>query len=107
MIRKIKKILPRKKKEAEKLPTRITNDTVAEHREKVLAGGRKLKYPLQYTRRKLVRNTILISFGAAWAGSAAAVPPSRARIVADAIPAFRNLDMVFLQLKVCVSKRKR
>ena len=64
MIRKIKKILPRKKKEAEKLPTRITNDTVAEHREKVLAGGRKLKYPLQYTRRKLVRNTILISFGA-------------------------------------------
>lgn len=56
----IKRIL-RKKKPVEKLPSRITNDTVAEHREKVLAGGRKLKYPLQYTRYKLVRNTIVIS----------------------------------------------
>lgn len=56
----IKKVL-RKKKPSEKLPTRITNDTVAEHRERVLAGGRKLKYPLQYTRNKLVRNAILIS----------------------------------------------
>ena len=26
---------------------RITNETVAEHRERVLAGGRKFKYPLQ------------------------------------------------------------
>ncbi len=56
----IKKILPRKKK-SEKLPARITNDTVAEHREKVLAGGRKLKYPVQYTKRKLVRNTVILS----------------------------------------------
>jgi hypothetical protein len=64
MIQKIKKVLPGKKKETNNLPTRITNDTVAEHREKVLAGGRKLKYPLQYTKRKLVRNTILISLGA-------------------------------------------
>lgn len=56
----VKKIL-RRKKQTEKLPTRITNDTVAEYREKVLAGGRKLKYPLQYTKHKLVRNTILIS----------------------------------------------
>jgi len=59
----IKKILHKKKskQQAEKLPTRITNDTVAEHREKVLAGGRKLKYPLQYTKRNLVRNTAIIS----------------------------------------------
>lgn len=40
---------------------RITNDTVAEHRERVLSGGRKFKYPLQYTRHKLVINTIIIS----------------------------------------------
>lgn len=53
-----------KKKQKQKLPARITNDTVAEHREKVLAGGRKLKYPLQYTRTKLVRNTIIISLAA-------------------------------------------
>ena len=64
MIQKIKKVLPGKKKETNNLPTRITNDTVAEHREKVLAGGRKLKYPLQYTKRKLVRNTILIPWRA-------------------------------------------
>lgn len=56
-----KKTLFNKKKKADTLPTRITNDTVAEHREKVLAGGRKLKYPVQYTKRKLVRNTIILS----------------------------------------------
>ncbi len=58
----IKKVL--RKRSAKKLPTRITNDTVAEHRERVLAGGRKLKYPIQYTRNTLVRNAILISLGA-------------------------------------------
>lgn len=41
--------------------SRITNDTVAEHREKILAGGKKFKYPLQYARHKLVINAILIS----------------------------------------------
>lgn len=62
MIKKISNL--KKKKEAEKLPARITNDTVAQHREKVLAGGRKLKYPHQYTRRTLVRNAIIIGVGA-------------------------------------------
>lgn len=42
-------------------PARITNETVAEHREQVLAGGRRFKYPHQYARHKLVFNTILIS----------------------------------------------
>ncbi|MGB2787354.1 MAG: SurA N-terminal domain-containing protein [Candidatus Saccharimonadaceae bacterium] len=42
---------------------RITNETVAEHREKILAGGRKFKYPIQYARHKLVVNTIIISIG--------------------------------------------
>ena len=63
VIKRIKKLLPHKKKE-DQLPARITNDTVAAHRERVLAGGRKLKYPLQYTKHKLVRNTIIISFAA-------------------------------------------
>jgi parvulin-like peptidyl-prolyl isomerase len=44
-------------------PSRITNETVAEHRERILAGGRKFKYPVQYARHKLVINTILISLG--------------------------------------------
>lgn len=43
---------------------RITNDTLAEHREKVLAGGRKFKYPVQYARHKLVANAIIISAAA-------------------------------------------
>jgi len=33
---------------------KITNETVAEHRENVLKGARKYKYPLQHSRRKIV-----------------------------------------------------
>lgn len=40
---------------------RITNDTVAEHREQVIADGRKFKYPVQYARHKLVINTVILS----------------------------------------------
>ena len=40
---------------------RITNETVAEHREKILAGGRRFKYPVQYAKHRLVINTIVIS----------------------------------------------
>lgn len=52
--------LPHRKKASRK-PTRITNETVAEHRERILAGGRRFKYPLQYARHKLVRNAIIIA----------------------------------------------
>lgn len=41
-------------------PTRITNETVAEHRARILAGGRRFKYPIQYARHKLVFNAIII-----------------------------------------------
>ncbi len=40
--------------------TRITNDTVAQHREQVLSEGRRFKYPLQYTKKRLVINAGLI-----------------------------------------------
>ncbi len=56
--------LPKLKKKqvtTEEPPSRITNETVAEHREKVLAGGRRFKYPHQIARHKLVINTVLIS----------------------------------------------
>jgi len=43
-------------------PSRITSDTVAQHRERILAGGRKFKYPIQYARHKLVFNAISITF---------------------------------------------
>jgi len=53
-----------KKKTEEGSPLRITNDTVAKHREKVLAEGRRFKYPVQYARHHLVRNAIIISLAA-------------------------------------------
>ena len=53
-------LLKRKKSVKEQPPSRITNETVAEHREKVLAGGRKFKYPHQYVKHKLVINAIII-----------------------------------------------
>ena len=53
--------LPLKKtKPKTTLPARITNDTVAEHREQILSGARRFKYPMQYARKKLVRNAIII-----------------------------------------------
>ena len=58
----MKNLLNRKdKKQSKTLPKRITNDTVAQHREKVLAAGRKHKYPIQYTKRRLVWITMLVS----------------------------------------------
>lgn len=53
--------LSRKKTESSGSSARITNETVAEHREKVLAGGRRFKYPVQYVKHRLVINTIAIS----------------------------------------------
>ncbi len=41
--------------------SRITNETVAEHRERILAGGRKFKYPHQYVRHRLVINAVIIT----------------------------------------------
>lgn len=62
----MKKLLAkaRRKKQPEEPAGRITTDTLAEHRERVLAGGRKFKYPVQYQRHKLVINTIIISIAA-------------------------------------------
>lgn len=58
------KLRQRKSKKAEttetSTPSRITNETVAEHREQVLAGGRKFKYPVQYQKKKLIINTIIV-----------------------------------------------
>ncbi|HEY1086009.1 MAG TPA: SurA N-terminal domain-containing protein [Candidatus Saccharimonadales bacterium] len=58
----MKKLALKRKKKVDQQPqSRITNETVAEHREKILAGGRKFKYPHQYVRHKLVINAILIA----------------------------------------------
>lgn len=61
------KKLPFRKRDREKKDapaTRITNETVAEHRERILAGGRRFKYPIQYARHRLVFNTILVTVAA-------------------------------------------
>jgi len=55
------KLLRRKKSKEPEKHERITNETVAEHRERILAGGRKFKYPVQYARHRLVINTIIVS----------------------------------------------
>ena len=39
---------------------RITNDTVAEHREEVLAGARKFIYPLQHSKHRVVRTSAIL-----------------------------------------------
>lgn len=62
LLKKVK--LSRKKTAEPESPARITNETVAEHRERILAGGRKFKYPVQYSRHKLVINSVLITVGA-------------------------------------------
>ena len=46
-----------KKKDSKK----TEQERVAERREEVLATGRKFKYPLQWTKHRIVVNTILIS----------------------------------------------
>lgn len=53
-----------RKKQPQEPAGRITTDTLAEHREKVLAGGRKFKYPVQYQRHRLVINALAIGAGA-------------------------------------------
>lgn len=40
---------------------RITTETIAQHRERILAGGRRFKYPVQYARHRLVFNAIIIT----------------------------------------------
>lgn len=39
---------------------RITNDTVAEHREEVLAGARKFIYPLQHSKHRVIRISAIL-----------------------------------------------
>lgn len=63
-MKRIDKVVRRiRRKQQPELDGRITNETVAEHREQILAGGRRFKYPVQYSRYKLVINSLLIALG--------------------------------------------
>jgi parvulin-like peptidyl-prolyl isomerase len=57
----MKKLLFKRRQAEKAVPSRITNETVAEHRERILAGGRRFKYPMQYARHRLVFTTIVIT----------------------------------------------
>lgn len=57
----MKKLQLKRRNKSADISSRITNETVAEHRERILAGGRRFKYPIQYARHRLVFNTIIIS----------------------------------------------
>lgn len=61
MKKALHKLLKRSSQKPPETGGRITNETVAEHREKVLAGGRKFKYPLQYTKHRVLFISLLIS----------------------------------------------
>lgn len=58
--KKLSKLIPRRRKkqvtleEAVQAAPRITNETVAEHREEVLSTARKYIYPLQHSKHKIV-----------------------------------------------------
>src|SRR5680860_1627910 len=60
----IRKLLRKQRGNDLPLSSRITSETVVQHREHILAGGRRFKYPIQYTRHKLVINAITISIAA-------------------------------------------
>ena len=60
----MKKLLTKFRRKGVEASSRITNETVAEHRERILAGGRRFKYPIQYARHRLVINAIIISIAA-------------------------------------------
>ena len=49
-----------RKKPTPTVPSRITNETVAEYRERILAGGRRFKYPIQYARHRVVITATIV-----------------------------------------------
>jgi len=58
----MKKLLNKvRRKPTVKDSSRITTETIAQHRERILAGGRRFKYPVQYARHRLVFNAVIIS----------------------------------------------
>ena len=59
---KLKAKLESKLPKSKKAPTslRITNDNISEHREDILTKGRKLKYPMQYSKKRLIVISIVV-----------------------------------------------
>lgn len=60
-MKKVLKMPFRKKKELKK---QVSMNTIEDHREEVLAKGRKFRYPFQYAKHRLVINTLVIGVAA-------------------------------------------
>ncbi len=54
----LNKVIPRQPAPPAEAGGRITNETVAEHRERILSDARKFKYPLQYTKHRILITSI-------------------------------------------------
>lgn len=54
----LSKVIPKQPAPPADAAGRITNETVAEHRERILAEARKFKYPLQYTKHRILLTSI-------------------------------------------------
>lgn len=54
----LNKVIPRQPAPPAEAGGRITNETVAEHRERILSGARKFKYPLQYTKHRILLTSV-------------------------------------------------
>ena len=60
-----KKIFSKKnKKDAKATNGKITKDTIEDYRKEIISEGRKFKYPMQYSKNKLVLHAIIISLSA-------------------------------------------
>ena len=58
-----KNLFKKKNKNNQPAPAgRITKDTIEDYRKEIINEGRKFKYPMQYSKHKLVFNTLIISF---------------------------------------------
>lgn len=55
---RVKAKLPSRHKQPVSL--RITNDNIEQHREDILAKGRKLKYPIQYSKKRLIIISLIV-----------------------------------------------
>jgi len=60
LLNKIPRPRRRKSQDSTETAARITNETVAEHREQILAGGRKFKYPVQVAKHRLIITTVIL-----------------------------------------------
>ncbi len=61
MKNKIKQLVKKEQSSENSQLAKITNNTLESERKEILNNGRKFKYPVQYSKKKLVINTVIIA----------------------------------------------